>query len=347
MRILHILATSKCSGAENVVCQIIKLFDGKIEMAYCSPRGEIEKKLEKENIKYIPISKLSRKEIRKAIKVYKPDIIHAHDFRASIVVAMSNFNGKIISQIHQTPTFLKTRNIRSLIYLLSTKRYYKIVGVSNKIFENYIFNDKIKNKYITIHNCINKDEILYKSKLYNCDENYDLLFFGRLESVKNPIRFINIVETIVKQNSNIKAVIIGDGTLTNICEETIKNKNLQNNIKMLGFISNPFPIIKKCKLMIITSDWEGIPMSAIESMSLSAVVLSNGVGGLEEMFKDIQFLICENNQEYINKILLLLSDNIEYRKYQNLCIKLTDKFSNTNKWINEFNNIYVQGERNE
>ena len=45
MRVLHVLASNKYSGAENVACQIIKMFDGEVEMAYCSPDGEIAKSL--------------------------------------------------------------------------------------------------------------------------------------------------------------------------------------------------------------------------------------------------------------------------------------------------------------
>lgn len=43
MRVLHLLQSSRFSGAENVVCQIIKMFenDKAITMAYCSRDGQI------------------------------------------------------------------------------------------------------------------------------------------------------------------------------------------------------------------------------------------------------------------------------------------------------------------
>ena len=47
MKVLHLLASNKYSGAENMVCQIINLFSGEIEMLYCSPKGEIEQSLKK------------------------------------------------------------------------------------------------------------------------------------------------------------------------------------------------------------------------------------------------------------------------------------------------------------
>ena len=50
MKVLHLLASNKYSGAENVVCQIINMFNGEVEMAYCSPIGEIENSLKDKEI---------------------------------------------------------------------------------------------------------------------------------------------------------------------------------------------------------------------------------------------------------------------------------------------------------
>ena len=50
MKVLHLLASNKYSGAENVVCQIIKMFSHDVEMAYCSLNGPIEQTLKDKNI---------------------------------------------------------------------------------------------------------------------------------------------------------------------------------------------------------------------------------------------------------------------------------------------------------
>ena len=53
MRVLHLLASNKYSGAENVVCQIIDMFKGEVEMAYCSPNGTIANSLKDKNVTFI------------------------------------------------------------------------------------------------------------------------------------------------------------------------------------------------------------------------------------------------------------------------------------------------------
>ena len=67
MRVLHVLSSNMFSGAENVVCQIIDMFKDEIEMAYCSPNGDIKNSLAERNVQFIPVDKLNLKNLKKVI----------------------------------------------------------------------------------------------------------------------------------------------------------------------------------------------------------------------------------------------------------------------------------------
>ena len=80
MKVMHVLNSSNYSGAEKVVCQIIKSFreDG-VEMVYCSPDGEIVRKmLAEQGVTFLPLKSMSVKNLRQVIQEQKPDLIHAH-----------------------------------------------------------------------------------------------------------------------------------------------------------------------------------------------------------------------------------------------------------------------------
>src|SRR5574344_1972542 len=112
LRVLHLLSSNKYSGAENVVCTIIKAFENEIDMCYCSPDGPISDILKDKNIYYIPLEKFNRKSLKKVIKEYNPDIIHAHDYRASLLVTMSGVKVKIISHLHIYAPIAKNYNLK-------------------------------------------------------------------------------------------------------------------------------------------------------------------------------------------------------------------------------------------
>lgn len=133
MKVLHLLVSNKFSGAENVVCQIMENCKD-YEMVYCSPIGQIEKELVKRGINYIPLDKKNVKSIKKVIQLYKPDIIHAHDFTASVLASQTGFKGKLISHIHNNPPFIKKWGLKSILYNSTIDKYDKVVLVSNSIY---------------------------------------------------------------------------------------------------------------------------------------------------------------------------------------------------------------------
>ena len=81
-KVMHILNSSAYSGAEKVVITIIKNMPQEYKCCYVSPEGTIRKQLQKNDILYFGINRLSIRELRKILKEYQPDIIHAHDCRA-------------------------------------------------------------------------------------------------------------------------------------------------------------------------------------------------------------------------------------------------------------------------
>ena len=334
-RVLHLLASNKFSGAENVVCTIIDNFKYEYDMAYCSPNGEIKDTLKYRKIKYLELEKFSIRQLKKIISEYNPDIIHAHDYRASILVAFSGFKGDIISHIHINATFAKKWNIKSFLYYILTKKYYKIVGVSDSVLNEMIFKNKIKNKYITIYNYVDKDKILDMSEEYSTDEKYDLLFFGRLNLLKNPIEFIEIVKNIKEIKNDIKAVMIGNGKLYNLCQNKIKEYNMEQNITLKGFLTNPFPIIKNCKICVMPSKVEGFGLTAIEAMILGKPVFNSGVGGLSEIFCNNKEFICDNISTYTKHII-----NINEYVNNNCYNSIITKYTNIEYWKKYYKNIY-------
>ncbi len=339
-KILHLLASNKYSGAENVVCTIIENFSNNIEMAYCSPNGSIKEVLDKRGIKYYSLNKMSVSEVKKVIKEYNPDIIHAHDYTASVITTFTDFKGKIISHLHNNCPFAKKWNLKTIMYNYCIPKFYKVVGVSNQVYEEAVFKKKLGNKYTTIYNYVDKDYILKKCDEYTFDKKYDLFFIGRLTEQKDPLLFINIVKDM--NDKHIKAVMIGDGKLKEECINKIEEYNLKDNIDMLGFVQNPFPIIKNSKICVMPSKWEGFGLTAVESMILSKPVLNSGVGGLGEIFKNNNEYICVDKTNYIEVITRLLSDEKFYdncmSEIKNIIINYTDK----EKYIEKLNKIYFE-----
>ena len=69
-------------------------------------------------------------------------------------------------------------------------------------------------------------------------------------------------------------VIIGEGPEKNNILQKINQLKLNENIMLTGFKSNPFPLMKKSSLVVLSSDWEGLAIVLIEALALKKQIVS-------------------------------------------------------------------------
>lgn len=94
---------------------------------------------------------------------------------------------------------------------------------------------------------------------------------GRLVSGKGCDILIKAYHKSGVKNS---LVFVGQGPLEAELKELATSLNLESKIVFAGFYSNPYPLIKNAKLMVLSSDYEGLPMVILEALSLDVPVIS-------------------------------------------------------------------------
>ena len=343
MRILHLLSTNSFSGAENVVCQIIDMYKDNedIDMIYCSPKGSIEEKLSEKNITFLPLKNLKYKEIKDAINSYNSNIIHAHDVKASIYASLFSKKCRIISHIHGNSIAMRKISLKSLLFLFASKNFSHIFWVSGSSLKDYKFYNKIYKKSSVLVNVVNKEEILKKSNEIKIKQKFDVIYVGRLTELKDPLRLVNIFSSVVKKIPNSKLAIIGNGNMYDEVDNFIKNNKLEKNIYLLGFQTNPYGYIKKSKIMMLTSIYEGTPMCALEAMCLGKPIISTPTDGMIDLIKqDINGFLSNNDSELLEKIIELLKNEDKLLKMSENAEKLSAKINDINKYKKILNNYY-------
>ena len=340
-KILHVLNSRAYSGAENVVLSIIRNLE-EYDFAYVARDGEIRERLDSQGIKYYLPDKLSVKKIRSIIADFKPDLIHAHDFTASILVAFSGTKVPIISHLHSNPIWIKKYGFKSIIYYISTRRFYKILAVSKPVFQEYVFGKRLENKSEVVFNPINLEEIRKMAKARCDDEEYDIVTIGRLCAEKNPKLFIDIVEECVRNNSAIKAAMLGNGELYEEVKKYIFQKHMEEHIDVLGFKDNPYSYLKQSKILCIPSAWEGFGMVAVEALALGKPVVAAAVGGLPYIVNDLCGKICTNRSEYVEEIMKLLSNNKYYEQKSSAAVERAEMMAREIDYYDNLKQIYSE-----
>lgn len=314
MKILHVLNSRFYSGAEKVVCQIIHMFetDPGMEMVYCSPYGDnIRDMLEQEKVTYLPVSKLVPEELRRVIREQKPDIIHAHDMRASVVSALCCGRIPLISHIHNNAYNARGLSVKSVAYLLAGWKARHIFWVSRSSFDGYFFHRLFQGKSSVLFNIIDLDQVYQKRDQDEKSYCYDAMYIGRLTFQKNPQRVIRLCALARERKPDFSMAVVGIGELESEVKALAAELGLDRNVVFLGFQSNPMKMLSDSKCMILPSRWEGTPMCALEAMALGVPVVSTPTDGLLDLLDEGENgFLSEDDEVLAEKMVLLASDPV-------------------------------------
>ncbi len=345
-RILHVTMSDTFSGAENVACQIISMFksDPGVEMLYCGIEGEkIRSALKERKIKFVPMSARNPREVYRVIKKTQPAIIHAHDMKASFYVALTCGKIPLVSHIHNNNVDSRRMSLKSILYYYAARKAKHIFWVSEAAYQGYVFHNKLKKKSSILYNVIDVNEIYKKVSQDKKDYSYDIVYVGRLTYPKNPQRLVKVLIGVSKRLPFMKAAIVGSGDLEDEVKQKIHEYYLENYIDMLGYISNPYKIMKNAKVLIMTSRWEGLPMCALEAMALGIPIVSTPTDGLKELVEDGKTgFLSDDNEILIKRCCEILENNSLYEKLHEGTLKKAKLILETQSYKDTLDKIYHQ-----
>ena len=315
MKVMHVLNSRIYSGAEKVVCQIIKAFRGEVEMVYCSPDSDIVRQmLAEQDVTFLPMETMSTKELKRVIDEQKPDLIHAHDMRASFFSALCCGRIPLISHIHNNAYDARGLSPKTIAYLLAGFRAKHILWVSNSSYEGYAFHQLFAKKSSVLYNIIDTEQIFEKKAADDNTYDYDMIYVGRLTFQKDPQRLMRLCARLKESKPDLNVAIVGTGELEEEVKALCRELGIEENVHFLGFQSNPIKMVHDSKAMILTSRWEGTPMCALEAMALGTPVVSTPSDGMKDLIDDgINGYLTDDDAVMAEKLLKIMKDG-EHRK---------------------------------
>ncbi len=309
MRILHILASDIFTGAENVAADICMMFKDEHEMAYCSPDdGSVKRILEDRGVSFFPVRKMSMAEIKSKIKAFRPDIIHAHDVRATVLAKCTAGKIPVISHLHVRGDDMSVFSLKSLLYLIAAMRTKRVIVVSKSCLSDYYFGKLIRSKTVFLQNVIflpRIEKLMYKDTK---DYHFELVFLGRLCYQKDPQRIAKVASQVLKKCADISFGIIGEGELRHEMEAIFREEGVADRVFFTGRLDYPYKALKQAKCMLLCSRFEGTPIAALEAMALGVPIVSTPVDGMLDIIDNQRtgFLYSDDQAlaEAVQKLLL-------------------------------------------
>ncbi len=189
--------------------------------------------------------------------------------------------------------FIRDKNWIDKLYIKSVYSAKNLAGVSTEVVQKIQeVSQKFGVKYKSLHkiyNPIDRKSIEEKSLAYAPEMNEEyIVSVGRVTPNKNISFLLESYHLARTQYAFDKAlVIVGDGHDMSTIKAKIEELGLEKDVFLLGLLENPYPWIKKAKLLTSTSFAEGFGMVILEALVLQTPVLSTqSRGGVKDIMVD-------------------------------------------------------------
>ena len=183
-------------------------------------------------------------------------------FYPLVILAAKGTNAKTICWEHTDPATTHDYNFQGVARKLAVKSADKIVVLTKSAQKYYLETLKVKkDKLYQIYNPVSKDAA--KSKEYNGNSK-KIISVGRLSYPKNFSALIDIASNVLSQYPDWTWDIYGEGEERAELTAKIESKNLVGKVNLKGQVYDLYDRYGDYSFQVMTSRYEGFPMSLIE-----------------------------------------------------------------------------------
>ncbi|RUT03109.1 amylovoran biosynthesis protein AmsD [Dulcicalothrix desertica PCC 7102] len=287
--------------------------------------------------------------LRQAIISTKPDIVLSHLTSTNILTIVSLFHSKLPVFVteHSDPKMFSYGRIWELLRRLSYPYADRVVSVSKGV--DCAFDWLAKSKRAVIYNPFilpnkqdNKEIINFLNRDVDPGKKW-VVAMGRLLPQKGFDILLSAFAKIAHLHPDWQLLILGKGELYDELEEMKENLGLSGKVVFVGVINNPFAILKRAKLFVMSSRHEAFPMALGEAMACGLPVISTDChSGPREIIRDGIDGILVPSEDVLSLAKTmdhLMSDETIRQRLSTYAPEVTERFS-IEKILSEWENLF-------
>ncbi len=325
--ILFFTRIMNLGGTEKVILQLCEIFKTLVnKIVVCSCGGISDQKLQEMGIKHYEIYDIDDKAlitilnnikvIKEIIKNENITIIHTHHRMAAFYVEIMKLYKKCYCFNTCHNTFYNKKILTRFVY-----RHTNLITCGEMVKRNLVEFFKIPGNRITvIHNAIKPFDgnIIPNTTIENMKKSGFFVVgnIGRLSKQKGMEYFIKAIPDIINKYPNTRFVIVGDGKSKIKLELLAKELHISNYIVFLGYCPDVQNVMVQMDLIVLSSLWEGLPLTPIEAFSVGKTIIATAVDGTIEVVENEKcgFLIEPKKPEQIAEKVIWIIEHPEEKK---------------------------------
>ena len=304
-KIVHIIGNLDHGGAERFVtdlCNEMARKDADITLVSLCENDLGNSFLDQlsDKVKYVSFGKKGGLSISVILRLtswlmeQRPAVVHSHLNSSEYLFLYRVWSKKTIfyHTIHniaeaECPEWL-IKVMRQLFYSVNKVVPVTISATCRESYRRYygLKNDQlIENARPAVYATSSRDELAIRYSKY--PDEILLVHIGRISVEKNQRLLIETVQELNRtEQRKCRLLLIGEIKDTELYSQLQLAAAGDTHIEFLGLRKNIADYLSIADAFCLSSDWEGMPISLIEAMSIGCIPVCTAVGGIADMITD-------------------------------------------------------------
>jgi len=254
-------------------------------------------------------------EVYKLIRKINPDIVHLHSTKAGWIGRVSSFLARK-KNIFTAHGWCFTEGVSSSRKIVGI-RVEKILGkITDKIICVSNYDKSLAINYNVIDHT--KLEVVYNGvkngEISQVDEwlakNEAVIKVIMVARFSEPKDHMTVIKAISKLEDKFKLYFVGDGPTLLGAKNLVEQMDIKDRVTFLGHRDDIQKLLLSSDVFILSSKYEGLPISIIEAMRAGLPVIGSDVGGVSELIDNGKngFLFKAGDDRKLAEIIKILED---------------------------------------
>jgi glycosyltransferase involved in cell wall biosynthesis len=262
--------------------------------------------------------------LSRVLKQLRPEVLHAHD-PGGVAMAATALS---IASPRPRPALVASRRIEFPIARnsFSTWKYSQVdrfLAISRAVRDRLIADRIPPLKIEIVHEGVDVDRLIslphgnLHAALFLPTHSPIVATIGALVAQKDHHTLVDAAAIVVKQVTDVRFVILGEGDLRPHLEKQIKHLHLERHVFLAGFRADVLELLKDVDVFALSSTHEGMCTSLLDAMAAEKPAVATAVGGVPEVVADMEtgFLVAPREPEALAaRIVQLLKDQALRRR---------------------------------
>ncbi|WP_038369372.1 glycosyltransferase family 4 protein [Brackiella oedipodis] len=357
MKIVYVITRSDVIGGANI--HLLDLAVGMQDAGHevtvlIGGEGEVSQKFRQQGLQVISLKHLVRPikpwqdlqallELRRVLKRLKPDLVHAHSSKAGILgrLAAKSVGLPVIFTVHG---WAFTEGVSGS----TKKRFYQILERTLGAYTDHIITVSDYDRELglkchiiapqnitTVHNGIHdlapsdKASSAINQRVDDEDSSVKLIMVARFDQQKNQALALQVLASLKQLPWHL--CFIGDGPTLDKVKQQAQAVGLAPQVTFAGRCDDVAQRLARADVFVLTTNWEGLPISILEAMRAGLPIMASDVGGIREQITTGQqgFLLDNNDlngmQRYFQE--MICDERLRHRMGVQARLKFEQAFS--------------------